>query len=81
MGAGVNRVATVAMVSVVLLGTSALGYGVARATSDAASGPVGTADRAALEPDRGTDHADRDPDQAADQAANRAARTVRCSAR
>ncbi len=34
MGAGVNRVATVAMVSVVLLGTSALGYGVARATSD-----------------------------------------------
>ena len=36
MGAGVNRVATVAMVSVVLLGTSALGYGVARATSDPA---------------------------------------------
>ena len=32
MGAGVNRVATVAMVSAVLLGTSALGYGVARAT-------------------------------------------------
>ena len=34
MGAGVNRVATVAMVSVVLLGTSALGYGVARAASE-----------------------------------------------
>jgi len=34
MGAGVNRVATVAMVSVVLLGTSALGYGVARATGN-----------------------------------------------
>ena len=33
MGAGVNRVATVAMVSGVLLGTSALGYGVARAGS------------------------------------------------
>ena len=41
MGAGVNKVATVAMVSVVLLGTSALGYGVARATSD-----LGAADRA-----------------------------------
>src|ERR1700712_3611758 len=37
MGAGVNRVATVAMVSGVLLGTSALGYGVARATSGHAS--------------------------------------------
>ena len=34
MGAGVNRVATAAMVSVVLLGTSALGYGVARAASE-----------------------------------------------
>ena len=34
MGAGVNKVATVAMVSVVLLGTSALGYGVARAASE-----------------------------------------------
>jgi peptidoglycan hydrolase-like protein with peptidoglycan-binding domain len=33
MRAGINRVATVAMVSTVLLGTSALGYGVARATS------------------------------------------------
>ena len=33
MGAGVNRVTTVVMVAVVLLGTSALGYGVARATS------------------------------------------------
>jgi peptidoglycan hydrolase-like protein with peptidoglycan-binding domain len=33
MGAGVNRVASAAMVSGVLLGTSALGYGVARATS------------------------------------------------
>ena len=33
MGTGVSRVATVAMVSGVLLGTSALGYGVARATS------------------------------------------------
>ena len=33
MGAGANRVATVAMVSGVLLGTSALGYGVARAGS------------------------------------------------
>ena len=32
MGAGVNRVATVTLVSVVLLGTAALGYGVARAT-------------------------------------------------
>ena len=41
MGAGVNKVATVAMVSVVLLGTSALGYGVARATSD-----LGAEDRA-----------------------------------
>ncbi len=33
MGAGVSRVATGAMVAVVLLGTSALGYGVARASS------------------------------------------------
>ena len=33
MGAGVNRVTTVAMVAVVLVGTSALGYGVARASA------------------------------------------------
>ncbi|MEO7351624.1 MAG: L,D-transpeptidase family protein [Marmoricola sp.] len=33
MGTRVNRVATVAMISAVLLGTSALGYGVARAAS------------------------------------------------
>ena len=33
MGAGVNRVATVAMVTGVLMGTSALGYGVARASA------------------------------------------------
>ncbi len=33
MGAGVNRVATVAMVSGVLVGTSVLGYGVARAST------------------------------------------------
>ena len=63
MGAGVNRVATVAMVSVVLLGTSALGYGVARAASEyGEAGPVRSPSRGAgrgrLEPDHGTD---RDP--------------------
>jgi hypothetical protein len=49
MGAGVNRVATVAMVSVVLLGTSALGYGVARATSD-----LGAEDRAVQQAEHST---------------------------
>jgi len=43
MGAGVSRVATVAMVSGVLLGTSALGYGVARATSGHGFLPSNTA--------------------------------------
>ena len=38
MGAGVNRVASVAMISGVLAGTCALGYGVARATGG--SGPA-----------------------------------------
>ena len=37
MGAGVNRVAGVAMMSGVLAGTCALGYGVSRATSDPGS--------------------------------------------
>ena len=49
MGAGVNKVATVAMVSVVLLGTSALGYGVARATSD-----LGAEDRATQQAEHST---------------------------
>ena len=40
MGAGVNRVATVAMVSVVLLGTCALGYGVTRLASEPGERPV-----------------------------------------
>ncbi len=70
MGAGVNRVATVAMVSVVLLGTSALGYGVARATSDnedsqAAARAEATSSRTSAP----TTHS-----RAAKQTANRAAR-------
>ena len=55
MGAGVNRVATVAMVSGVLLGTSALGYGVARATSDLGAEDRATAAGRAHEPESGTD--------------------------
>lgn len=56
MGAGVNRVATVAMVSGVLLGTSALGYGVARATSGHQLLPAHTAaqESPALAPTRPT---------------------------
>ncbi len=46
MGAGVNKVASVAMISGVLAGTCALGYGVSRATSD--SGAGGTAVQAVV---------------------------------
>jgi hypothetical protein len=46
MGAGVNKVASVAMISGVLAGTCALGYGISRATSD--SGPGGTAVQAVV---------------------------------
>ena len=41
--AGVNKVATVAMVSAVILGTSALGYGVARATGGQGDSATNTA--------------------------------------
>jgi peptidoglycan hydrolase-like protein with peptidoglycan-binding domain len=52
MGAGVNRVTSVAMGLGVLLGTSALGYGVARAAEGhSTSGPV-TASRASVESGR-----------------------------
>jgi peptidoglycan hydrolase-like protein with peptidoglycan-binding domain len=56
MGAGVNRVASAAMVSGVLLGSSALGYGVARATSGHQLPPaqVAAAEQAPATPSRPT---------------------------
>ena len=81
MGAGVNRVATVAMVSVVLLGTSALGYGVARSTADSReenqAAPRNEPRRQTAAPTTPS----RDANQAANRTGNRAVRKCRCGAR
>ena len=77
MGAGVNRVATVAMVSVVLLGTSALGYGVARSTADnREEGQSAPRNEASSSQTAAPATPSRDANQAANRAGNRAARTV-----
>ena len=77
MGAGVNRVATVAMVSVVVLGTSALGYGVARAASEYEQGRSGHRAEGRAEAASSRTTAPTDPPQAVKKIADRAPAKVR----
>jgi L,D-transpeptidase catalytic domain/Putative peptidoglycan binding domain len=82
MGAGVNKVATVAMVSVVLLGTSALGYGVARAASQYGGASqaelrAGTSSSRTTAPTARPSETELAQRQTGQQAADRAPKTVR----